>query len=72
MKWFDDRKQDIEAAIVGAVIGWEAHKQDMEDLDWQNTLDFVCDQGVDPLDREHILDKAIDVGYLARHQVRGD
>ncbi len=67
MSWFDNRKQDVEAAIVGGLIGWEAHKQDMEELNWA-TVEAVADEhNIDLTQvRSFILDKAVDLGFYVR------
>jgi hypothetical protein len=70
MSWLDNRKQDVEAAIVGGLIGWEAHKQDIEEIDWETTLDFVAEQGIEVnRAREFILNKAVDLGFIVRDQL---
>ncbi len=70
MSWFDRRKQDVEAAIVGSLIGWEAHKQEMEEIEWQATLHFAEEQGIEITQaREFILNKAIDLGFIVRDQL---
>ncbi len=70
MSWLDNRKQDVEAAVVGTIIGWEAHKQDIEEIDWEATLDFVVEQGIDITQaREFILDKAVDIGFRIRDEL---
>jgi hypothetical protein len=70
MSWFDNRKQDVEAAIVGGLIGWEAHKQDMEELDWA-TVEAIADEHDIDLTgvRSFILDKAVDIGFRIRDEL---
>lgn len=70
MSWFDNRKQDVQAAIVGATIGWEAHKQDMEELGWSTVEAIAEEQGIDVTDaRQGILDRAIDLGFIVRDRL---
>lgn len=70
MSWLDNRKQDVEAAVVGGLIGWEAHKQDIEEIDWETTLDFVTEQGIEVnRTREFILNKAVDLGFIVRDRL---
>ena len=68
MGWFDNRRQDVEAAIVGATIGWEARTQGIEDeMDWSTIYDIADEAGLDLTEaRQCILDKAIDLGYIVR------
>ena len=70
MSWLDNRKQDVEAAIVGGLIGWEAHKQDMEELDWA-TVEAIADEHAIDLTqvRSFILDKAVDIGFRIRDEL---
>ena len=71
MGWFDNRKQDVEAVIVGAAIGWEADKQGIEDeMDWSTIEAIAAENGIDLTDaRLSIMDKAIDIGYIVRDRL---
>ena len=71
MSWFSRRKEDIEVAVAGSIIGWEAHKAEMEEIDWQATVDFLEGQGidVDTRYREFILNKAMDLGFGIRNEL---
>ena len=71
MSWLDHCKQDVDAAIIGVTLGWEAHKQDVEDPDWRDNTEFCWKSRVLTLTaaREFILDKAIDVGFRIRDEL---
>jgi len=66
--FLSDRKQDVQAAVAGFVIGEEAAKQGIEDdIDWSTIEDIVGEEGIDFTEgRRSIVDKAISVGYIAK------
>ena len=71
MSWLKSRKQDVEAAVLGYIIGQEAHKQGIEDeMDWSTIEAIAQEHGIDVTDsRRAILDKTIDLGYLVKDRI---
>jgi len=68
MSFFGERKQDVQAAAAGFIIGEEAAKQEIEnDIDWTTIEDIVGEAGIELTEgRRTIVDKAINLGYILK------